>query len=130
MIDAGLGFAFENGFRAEAELARRANEVTSSEMTAASFEYYSSSSSAENVFAISLMANGFYDFNRDGAVSPYIGVGVGWAKVSAGDDDDSKLAWQAMAGVGVALSEQHDARYRLSLFRDRRARLRLDRCWL
>ncbi len=100
MVDAGLGFAFENGFRAEAELARRTNEIESLD-----FDYYSSSS-IDNIFATSLMVNGFYDFNRDGQISPYVGLGVGWAKVDAGEDDDSKLAWQAMAGVGVALSER------------------------
>lgn len=96
MADAGLGYAFENGFRAEAELAQRVNEIENS-----SFLF-----SSDNVYATSAMLNGFYDFNREGQISPYVGIGVGWAKVAVGEDDDTKLAWQAMAGLGVALSER------------------------
>jgi outer membrane protein OmpA-like peptidoglycan-associated protein len=54
------------------------------------------------------MINGFYDFNRGGGISPYVGVGIGYANVDIGSVDDSNWAWQAMAGLAVPLSERLD----------------------
>jgi len=91
MADAALGYAFQNGFRTDAELAYRTNEVDLFD---------------EDVEATSLMGNVFYDFNRDGRFQPYVGAGVGYGQVEFADLDDSNWAWQAMVGVGVALSER------------------------
>mgnify|MGYP003393474879 CR=1 FL=1 len=102
LVDAGLGYAFANGFRAEGELARRTDEVDVGQPYYE--EYYSSSN--DNVIASSLMLNGFYDFNRGGAVQPYVGIGAGYAKVQIGEADDSNWAWQALAGVAIPLSER------------------------
>ncbi|MEQ1616880.1 MAG: outer membrane beta-barrel protein [Terricaulis sp.] len=99
LVDAGLGYAFANGFRAEAELARRDDEVD-----VGSQYYYLSSS--DNVIASSLMLNGFYDFNRGGSIQPYVGIGAGYAKVAIGEADDGNWAWQALAGVAIPLSER------------------------
>jgi outer membrane protein OmpA-like peptidoglycan-associated protein len=56
------------------------------------------------------MANVFYDFNRGGTFQPYVGVGAGYAQLEVEDFvvdvDEGDFAWQAMAGVGIALSEQ------------------------
>ncbi len=103
LVDAGLGYAFANGFRAEAELARRTDEVDVGQQE---YEQYYYSSSSDNVIASSLMLNGFYDFNRGGSVQPYVGLGAGYAKVQIGEADDSNWAWQALAGVAIPLSER------------------------
>ncbi|MEQ1708726.1 MAG: outer membrane beta-barrel protein, partial [Terricaulis sp.] len=91
MADVGVGYAYGNGFRAELELAERNNEVNST---------------STDVDARSLMVNGFYDFNRGGRFQPYVGVGVGYAKVDADTVDDSNWAWQALAGVGVEINDR------------------------
>jgi len=100
MADIGAGYNYGNGFRLEGELAHRRND----------FEDVQT-----DIKADSLMLNGFYDFNRDGAIQPYVGVGVGYAKVDiSGDDDDSSWAWQAMAGLAMPISDNLilDAAYR------------------
>ncbi len=91
MADIGVGHAYGNGLRAELELARRNNEIAQV---------------GEDADATSLMLNGLYDFNRDGRFQPYVGVGIGYANVEIANFDDSDFAWQAMAGLGVKLSER------------------------
>lgn len=51
-----------------------------------------------------LMINGFADFKTGGMVTPYVGAGVGYAKVELNHDDDSVPAGQVSAGVLIALS--------------------------
>ena len=90
MFDAAVGHGYDNGFRAEVELARRDNDISNTTVDAQ---------------ATSLMINGYYDFNRGGRFQPYVGLGVGYAKVDINNDDDSNFAWQAMAGVGVPVNQ-------------------------
>jgi outer membrane protein OmpA-like peptidoglycan-associated protein len=91
----GAGYAFKNGFRLEGELAYRTNDVDYD-----AYEY----SGDTSVESTSAMINLFYDFNRDGRFQPYLGVGVGAAKVEIEDYDDTSFAYQGLAGVGVVLS--------------------------
>jgi OOP family OmpA-OmpF porin len=99
----GLGYAFQNGFRAEGELGFRYNDWEGEIDGQSGYEGWTRSWSA--------MANLFYDFNRDGAVQPYLGLGVGAARVGAGldglgSDQDTVLAYQGLAGIGFTLTEQ------------------------
>jgi len=68
------------------------------------------------VDASTLFLNGYYNFNANGRVSPYLGAGVGYADVEFGgfgvapvpavlSDDDSGFAWQAIAGLGFRLND-------------------------
>ncbi|RAK56434.1 outer membrane protein [Phenylobacterium deserti] len=54
--------------------------------------------------------NGYYDFNPGGAIQPFLGAGVGYAKVKVDgrllDDDDSAFAYQFKAGVAHPFSER------------------------
>jgi outer membrane protein OmpA-like peptidoglycan-associated protein len=93
MGSAGFGYAFQNGFRAEAELAYRNNEVDNWN---------------DDASVTSLMFNLYYDFNRDGMIQPYIGAGIGYGRLEFLDQDDSSMAWQAMVGAAVVLSPQWD----------------------
>ena len=110
MVDAGAGYEWGNGLRAEVELARRTDEVS----VERAYGYAPSVESSEygyldsdnNVIATSVMLNGFYDFNRDGSFRPYVGVGVGYANVAVGEPDDSNWAWQAMAGVAIPVNDR------------------------
>jgi len=93
MADAGIGYAFQNGFRLEGEIAYRTNDV--------------GAPATGSVDAWSAMLNGFYDFNRGGSIQPYIGAGIGYARVTPdGTDDDSNVAFQGLAGLGFAVSDR------------------------
>ena len=49
------------------------------------------------------MANLYYDFATGlGSLKPYIGGGVGYANVDAGQADDDVFAYQGMVGLGYA----------------------------
>jgi len=103
----GLGYAFQNGFRIEGELGHRFNQFDESDLGAAGLL-------DGDVHAWSAMANLFYDFNRGGSLEPYVGVGVGGARINTGiiglggtvDDSDTVLAYQAMLGVNARVTDQ------------------------
>lgn len=100
----GLGYAFQNGFRAEGELAYRYNDAEGT---------WDGQDVAGYARSWSAMANLFYDFNRGGSVEPYLGVGVGGARIGGGidglgSDQDTVLAYQALAGIAIGLSERLD----------------------
>lgn len=106
---AGIGRSFASGVRIEGELAYRTADIESSATIAPGAE----------ASATSLFANAIYDFNREGRFRPYLGVGIGAAQIDAAafnnailpsdlvgfDDTDTKLAYQALAGLGVGLSD-------------------------
>ncbi len=102
----GLGYAFSNGFRLEGELGHRFNQV----------EFAGFPTVDADTHAWSAMANLFYDFNRGGALEPYIGVGAGAARIntrvfdggSSVEGQDTVVAYQALAGVAIGLTEQLD----------------------
>ncbi|MEZ6024235.1 MAG: outer membrane beta-barrel protein [Hyphomonadaceae bacterium] len=89
MGDAAFGYAFQNGFRTEGELAYRSNELF-----------------GDDIEVTSLMGNLYYDFNRDGRFRPYVGAGVGVGHIEFFGEDDTGFAWQVMAGIGIPLSER------------------------
>ena len=61
------------------------------------------------------MVNGYLDFENQTALTPYIGAGVGVAKVSANDisiggvalsdEDDTVFAYQLGVGIGYSVTE-------------------------
>ena len=62
----------------------------------------------------SVMLNGFYDFELEGDLTPYIGLGIGSASSDVSfapsntpivNDDDSGFAWQAIIGADYAVSD-------------------------
>ncbi len=99
----GLGYAFDSGLRFEGEISHRFNQITPEAGLVTDGDFH----------AWAGMFNGFFDFNRGGDVEPYIGVGVGTARVNgtangpfAFNDTDTGLALQGMIGLGFSLSEQ------------------------
>ncbi|MBC7770545.1 MAG: OmpA family protein [Phycisphaerales bacterium] len=102
----GLGYAFSNGFRAEGELGHRFNQL----------EPIPGDLDDGNTHAWSAMANLFYDFNRGGGLEPYLGVGVGAARINGQavdapatfEGEDTVVAYQAMIGVAMSITEQLD----------------------
>ncbi|MFN7055413.1 outer membrane beta-barrel protein [Hyphomonas sp.] len=64
-----------------------------------------------------LFANVYYDFNRMGTISPYVGAGLGVSNVdvtyrpsdiSIIDGSKTKFAWQVKGGAAYALTESFD----------------------
>lgn len=106
-----------DGMRFELELARRGGEINS--FAVAGTEQ---AVTGDGLTATSLMANAYVDFNADGTVSPYIGGGLGMAKVAADyvgaggsvSGDASALSFQLIGGASIQVSE------RIELFSDLR----------
>jgi outer membrane protein OmpA-like peptidoglycan-associated protein len=107
---ASIGWGFGNGLRAEVEGNYRQNSVD----TVTSGGRRIGNSGYLNNYGV--MVNALYDFNM-GALSPYLGVGVGYGWVEAKgmrlsapgvsgriDDTDSQFAYQGIAGVSYNLS--------------------------
>jgi outer membrane protein OmpA-like peptidoglycan-associated protein len=104
----GGGYAVGNGFRFEGELGYRDNDLGDND----------SLDDGGNLSAWSLMANGYYDFNRGGVVQPYVGLGIGIAEVDVdaadldpapavfADGSETGFAWQGMIGLGWQVAPQ------------------------
>lgn len=66
---------------------------------------------------LGVFANLYYDFNRTGRLQPYIGAGIGAQRVTVdyrpsnvrvADADQTRFAYQAMAGITYKLSSRLD----------------------
>ena len=78
--------------------------------------------------ALSFMVNGLLDFGDDDGVSGFVGGGVGMARVDYNnvrrfgnqgavvDDSDTRFAWQVVAGVRQAISDNVDITVRYRFF--------------
>jgi opacity protein-like surface antigen len=124
-FNAGIALGYDFGdFRAEGEVAYHSNDLDTITAGAVSVP------GEGTVSALSFMANGYYDFSsrksfrsrkssrsRKSWVVPYLGIGVGFAKVDADmsipgfggqfiDDSAIVLAYQFMAGVGFDISSK------------------------
>jgi OmpA-OmpF porin, OOP family len=102
---AGLGYAMRNGFRLEGELSYRQND-----WGPAVLDQFETSGSGDAT-SLAVMGNLLYDFNRDGRLQPYLGVGVGAARINlalngAGESEDTTLAYQGMAGIAYAVTDR------------------------
>src|SRR3546814_13912844 len=74
------------------------------------------------------MVNGMLDIGDDDGLQGFIGGGIGYAKIKANnwrrfdnaapflDDSDSRLAWQAIAGVRAPLTENIDVQLKYRFF--------------
>jgi OOP family OmpA-OmpF porin len=95
LIGGAFGYAWEQGFRGEFALDYRTNDIDESGVDG-------------DASSLAVMLNGFYQLPVDFPVKPYVGVGVGRARVDAEasssgtefvDDNDQVWAYQAMAGI-------------------------------
>lgn len=104
------GRQFGNGFRAEGEFGYR-NAATNKPKVNSGPEFNTDGSMS----ALSFMANGYYDFDVGMKIKPYIGGGIGFARVSVNDicingtqlvdDSDVVFAYQAIGGLGYDPSQ-------------------------
>ena len=103
------GHAYGNGIRSEIELGRRGNDLDS---------LSGATGGTGDVTAWSGMLNVLYDFRTGTPLTPYVGAGIGAARVSLDarpigasriDDSDTAFAYQGIAGVGYRLNDATQA---------------------
>jgi OmpA-OmpF porin, OOP family len=114
-IIGAIGHSYRNKMRGEFELGYQDLDVGS---------VSGSSAGSGDVDVFSFMINGFYDFKNKSKWTPYVGVGIGGANVSADgvsnvsgsvlDDSDLVFAYQAMGGLTYQVNSN------LGLFADYR----------
>ncbi len=107
-----LGAKLDNNFRIEGEFAWRRNDGKN-----LSFNGIDRSIAAKGAETYGLLFNVFYDFDLGTGFTPYVGGGVGVDFITneflygpvVFEDSDTVLAWQAMAGFSVPVTETIDA---------------------
>ena len=111
-----VGVAYPSGLRPEAALRYRENDFESLDLMQGFGGANGETVPADGRFtSSSLMGNVWFDFIKHAVVSPYVGAGIGVARVSIDDlavadqssidDDDTVFAYQAGAGLTFALTE-------------------------
>ena len=139
-LDLGLGYGFDNGFRLEGVIDHRNGDLEVSDGINGGIPADINLGTARTIYSQhqkgdlqiwDLMLNGLYDFNREGQFQPYVGVGIGAAKVKAKasnlaavtvdpvgttivgafsangfNDSETAFAYQGLAGIGYSLSER------------------------
>jgi outer membrane protein OmpA-like peptidoglycan-associated protein len=102
-VAGSLGYKYGNGLRAEVEIAYRDNGVTSA----------FGGTGTGDVSAWSGFINGLYDFDTGGAITPYLGAGIGIVHVDRGGAGNQHVSLsgnstdagaQAIAGVSFAIN--------------------------
>ncbi len=96
-----VGYDLGNSFRVEGELTYRQNDIDELDVSDLGLGVDELSGTGD-VSALSFMANGFYDFDVAWPVKPYIGGGIGFARVSLND------AGAEAGGVSVELADDED----------------------
>ncbi|MBM3534579.1 MAG: porin family protein, partial [Alphaproteobacteria bacterium] len=104
-LSGNVGYAYGGPFRVELEIAHRSNDIDSITSGGAR-----RSGATGEMKSLAAMLNGFFDIDTGTSFTPYVGLGVGYARVSAdgitatglgatNGDDDNVFAYQAMAGI-------------------------------
>ncbi|MBI1252863.1 MAG: outer membrane beta-barrel protein [Hyphomonas sp.] len=121
----GLGYGFDNGLRFETALGYRGGDLNPSRNIAGTVPAPAATVAPDGYLAVQdLFLNGLYDFNKDGAVRPYIGLGIGGARINAKasnrvsgtapnlgarngfSDKTTTMAYQGLAGIGFSLNDR------------------------
>jgi len=113
-VSGALGYTF-GSIRAEAEVSYSKADMDKISGTATDGTTTVSGSGKidGDVSALAFMVNGWYDFDTGSKWVPYVGGGLGMAKVEStilsAESDDNVLAYQVGAGVGYKLTENTTA---------------------
>lgn len=116
-INIGGTAGFDYGiFRLEGELSYKHGEISTISDQAGSYRYRNVDGT---LGALALMFNAFFDLHNSSPVTPYLGGGIGFASLHLSDtfvpgdplpiyqeDDDSVFAYQAGAGLEIALNHR------------------------
>lgn len=98
------GYQFDNGIRIEGEVVYRRNGA----------DQFNNANADGSLSSWGLMGNVIWEYDNPSGIYPYVGAGLGGARVSADDfsnlggaaldDSDVVLAYQGLAGVAFALN--------------------------
>lgn len=104
-VTGAIGNTFGEGFRGEVELSYRANDID--EITIDGLGTFGVDG---DITTVALMGNIYYHLVTGGALSPFVGAGIGLANVEAdldfvGSEDDTVLAYQFAVGGAIAASK-------------------------
>ncbi len=102
VLNGALGYNFKP-FRAEIAIGYQEHEYSGFE-----FQGVYGEISNHDVSYLTIMANGYYDFDTNSDILPYIMGGIGITSPDATSDwvqDDTAFAWQIGAGLGVRASK-------------------------
>lgn len=117
-----LGHASANGWRKELEFSYRQNDLRHLPGDGLNFTGWTENTVSGDMQSLAFMFNIIKDFNSDSSVTPYVGLGVGLARLKASylgndpsfsggfgalaiDDKSLGLAYQGIAGLAFALAE-------------------------
>jgi len=91
-----LGREYPSGFRTEAEVVHLKTDATNA--------------LADDHKTLGGFVNAYYDFNKEGALQPFVGAGLGVARVKVNGGPyhgrDTDFAYQLKAGLGYRLSDK------------------------
>ena len=98
----GIGYRFNKNFRADATLDYRPDADVSATNTAGT-------GLTSEVNGMAIMINAYYDIGNFSGFTPYVGAGIGYARletsdqtgVTANGDISNNLAWAAMVGTAI-----------------------------
>jgi len=119
-LGAGIGYAFTDYMRVEGEVAYQMTEFSKANLLGVDLDL------TGDISSLALFLNCYFDFVNTSSFTPFIGGGVGVAKVEMNElnfpglglpsssDDDTVFAYQVVAGVGYAVNDTVtiDAKYR------------------
>lgn len=104
-ITAALGHAYPNGLRAELEVG-----YFQSDLDDVTLEGFGTASVDGEGTLWYGMINGFYDFMPTQTISPFVGLGIGYAKadleIEGESEDDNVFAFQAALGMAFQINER------------------------
>jgi opacity protein-like surface antigen len=125
LIGAGIGYYFDEHFRADLTVDYRQDMKFKGKITCIGVCGDPYSSERTNLTAVTVMLNGYYDFGTWHSVTPYLGAGVGAAYLETykyrttdgqnfSGDGRTNFAWNVMAGAAVDVTDEIklDANYR------------------
>lgn len=115
----GATAAYDNGFAFGASLGRKMGSgrleaelgYKSFDLNQISVNGFGSANVDGNASVLSLMGNGYFDFDTSSAVKPFVMGGLGFAKISLdstdldANEDDTVFAFQLGVGLGFAVNE-------------------------
>lgn len=98
----GIGYRFNKNFRADATFDYRPDADVSATNAA-------STGLTSEVNGMTVMINGYFDLGNFSGFTPYVGAGIGYARLETSDqtgatangDTSSNLAWAAMIGTSI-----------------------------
>ncbi len=107
-IGGGIGYHLMRGFRMDLTLDYRMNEDLYSQLPPpATLPLAAFTGDLDTLVGL---ANFYYDFDMGHRITPYVGVGVGFAHHDISGDDtsdsDTSFAWALMAGVDIDLRDR------------------------